>query len=842
MTNTTNSSINIDLENEIDMNQSISNIEKNSSLVETENKSDAASYVIELERWGITQGTFGKPPYDISEWEIAYNNLLGFNSAIAYAKDNVLPQIIVPKGVYSFCYTNLKGGAEPYLMINTSIKLFNNQTLDLNGSTFEIMYDSINKNPYDNSPTTTPAWKLSGMFIELFNCYNTHVINGIIIGEIPNRSFTDSGVGFASEKGIENTYGVYIQDGSNHCSVQNLDVSMFMGDGIIIGAYPSRLGNWYLRGSGTIAYPGYADVNGVIIQKDGAYISNNFPVIQGEYKVIQMRTGGGYTRIPIISDRTFEYLFYSSSNILITRKKAIYLQKVTIPYSTSYVRIQFTNEVVGLESLDIKYSIAKPQCNHIKISSCIIHDNHRGGISGGADFTLIEHNVIFHNGMDSGLSIPLFPSTTRYSINFEDSYSNYLTIRDNEIYSGFNGLLLGVYHAKVSGNYIAEFGGTATVVYNNANTIISDNVIYNSSPILLQSVVSTQERNIMFSNNVVTCNRLDITTTYKTHVRVLNNMFYLNYLTLDGDINVSNNHFKSYDGRNYKEYSFLKILVSKCTNNIFEDFNYGTHYRFSLIKIDGSSSIKGNIFKSVGFNNLATVNDLEFEDSVFYNCKMECQIKDKTKNSTVTFNNCRLENTNLLIGSTYVNDITTGGVTISVFFNFCNIKITEAATFNTLISIGDNKSKTQLTAGVQPRKYESIFTGCLIENTVTSKLTCLLKYGSSSMEILIPKKVLLEECTLKVTDLTKFNVLYGNTAACVDNISVLKSVTYIGFTSIPKVPYGKLELYNKMFISSDPVPPSSIELQIGTCWFNSITKKPYWWDGLSWRDASGTNV
>lgn len=835
MINDTNNKINIDLTNKINA----------LSLTETENRAETASYVIELERWGIIQGSFGKPPYNISEWEIAYNNLLGFNSAISYAKDNVLTQIIVPKGVYSFCYTNLKGGSEPYLMTNTSIKLFNNQTLDLNDSTFEIMYDSVNKNPYDKSPETTPAWKLSGVLIELFNCYNTHVINGIITGEIPNRSFSDGMAGFASEKGMENTYGVYIQDGSSHCSVQNLDVSMFMGDGIIIGAYPSRLGNWYISGSGTIAYPGYADVTGVIIQKDGAYISKKFPVIKDDYNVIQMRTGGGYTRIPIISNGTFEYLFYNSSNVLITRKKAIYLQKVTIPYSTSYVRIQFTNEVVGLGSLDIKYSISRPQCNHIKISNCIIHDNHRGGISGGADFTLIEHNVIFHNGMDSGLNIPLFPSTTRYSINFEDSYSNYLTIRDNEIYSGFNGLLLGVHHSNVSGNYIAEFGGTATVVYNNANTIISDNVIYNSNAIQLQSVVSTQERNIMFSNNVVTCNSFDITTTYKTHVRVLNNMFYLNYLTLDGDINVSNNHFKSYDGSNYEVYSFLKIRVSKCTDNIFEDFNYGTHYRFSLLKVDGSSSIKDNIFKSVGFNNVATANDLEFEDSVFYNCNMQCNIKDKTKNSTVTFNNCRLENTNILIGGAYINDLATGGVTTSVIFNFCNIKMTETNTLNTLntlISISDNKNKTQLNQGVQPRKYESIFTDCLIENSVKSKPTFLLKYGSGSMEILSPKKVLLERCRLKVTDIIKFSLLCGNTAACVDNIAILKSITYIGFISLSTLAYGKFEEYNEIFTPSGSIPPSSLELRIGTCWFNTIIKKPCWWDGLSWRDATGTTV
>lgn len=157
-----------------------------------------SDYFIELSKWGITQGSMGKPPYTTGQWTIAYNNLLGFNNALKYAKDNGRGKIVVPTGIYSFCYTNLNGGAEIYQMQNTPIKLFDYQTLDLNGSQFEVMFDSINKNPYDKSPATTPAWKLSGTLIELINCIHSHVINGKIIGEILNRSFSDGGRGFNS--------------------------------------------------------------------------------------------------------------------------------------------------------------------------------------------------------------------------------------------------------------------------------------------------------------------------------------------------------------------------------------------------------------------------------------------------------------------------------------------------------------------------------------------------------------------------------------------------------------------------------------------------------------------
>ena len=288
------------------------------------------AYVIDLEKWNIVQGDFGRPPYNDSEWEIAYNNLVGFNSAITYAKDNGITRIIVPKGIYSFCYTNLNGGSEFYEMINTPIKLYSNQILDLNGSIFKVIYDSITKNPYDKSPISTPPWKLSGKLIVLNECYNTHVINGTIIGDIPNRSFSDGGSGFNSEKGMDQTYGVNIDIGCRFCSVKSVDISMFMGDGIIIGNSPTRQGYWNISKGDTKAYPGYADINGVKVAKDGAYISNKFPIIKDEHKEIQMRSSGGYVRIPLIVNPTFEYLFYDSSDMLITRKQSVYLQTVML--------------------------------------------------------------------------------------------------------------------------------------------------------------------------------------------------------------------------------------------------------------------------------------------------------------------------------------------------------------------------------------------------------------------------------------------------------------------------------------------------------------------------------
>jgi len=510
---------------------------------------DRTQYLIELDRWGIVEGSQGKPPYTAAQWEIGYNNLLGMNKALAWANARGLTHVVLPKGNYAFIYTNLEGGAEIYQMKTIAICPFNDQILDLNGSVFEVMFDSINKNPYDKSPETTQPWKLGGCLIRLEFVKNAHVVNGTIIGDIPNRSFSDGGSGFDSEKGMEQTYGVLI-DRSSHCSVENLDVSMFMGDGVCLGAMPYR-GKYendsLSSGLGNTCAPGYMGTDGVIVQQAGAYISSEYPVDPKKFGTwVQMRSGGGYTRIVSIAHKSFEYIFLDTNKAYISRRAAVYLECVPIPYNARYVRVQFVNEAVDLASLTTAdFNLTKPQNNNIKIFNCYIHDNHRGGISGGADFTHVSHTQLFRNGSDSGIGIPLFPDSTRYALNFEDSYSNFLTIENCEISDSFNGLLLGVYHARVTGCYIHSTSGV--VVYNNASTFIDNNTFYHAGLSLMGSS-STQERNIYLTNNTIYQPQFTVSTTDHptTHVFFDTNTIYMNYGEFSGNLHMTNNYIRGH--------------------------------------------------------------------------------------------------------------------------------------------------------------------------------------------------------------------------------------------------------------------------------------------------------
>lgn len=69
-----------------------------------------------------------------------------------------------------------------------------------------------------------------------------------------------------------------------------------------------------------------------------------------------------------------------------------------VPYNAFTMAVQLLNETPGLADLTINYSITMPQTQFVTIKNCEIHDNHRGGISGGAVFTKIEKSKIITTG------------------------------------------------------------------------------------------------------------------------------------------------------------------------------------------------------------------------------------------------------------------------------------------------------------------------------------------------------------------------------------------------------------------------------------------------------------
>lgn len=797
------------------------------------------TYVIELERFGITEGSQGKPPYTLDQYEIGLNNCIGFNNALKWANHNGFGTVMLPRGRYSICYTNFSAIADNYFR-NNHIALFSNQILDLNGSTIDVMFDSNNKSPYDLSPVSNEPWRLNGRVFVIEECHNAHIRNGTIIGDIANRSFTSTGPGFESEKGMEQTYGVFF-DRSSYCSAEFIDSSMFMGDGICIGASPKGWPKTNLVINNT-CLPGFVGTDGVIVTTTpGAYVSDAYAIDPTKYSIIQMRTGGGYTRIPKMSDKQFFFVFFDAAGALIIKKPAVYLQPITVPYKATTFRIQFLNEDIGLPTLTtVNFNVGPPQCNHIKISHCQIHDNHRGGVSGGSDYTLIEYCNFYRNGEDSGIGVPLFPDTTRYAINFEDSYANYLMIYNNEFSNGFNGVLLGVYHARVVSNYFANISGV--VVYNNSNTFISQNMFYSAS-VGLMPTSEKQPRNITVSEN--TFNQptngptFDLTSHPTTRIKFTNNTVYCASGSFIGNIELENNYFRSFYGPKHTSHTTFTLSASKMIGNTFEGFDAGAGYshRVAVNKRPFSNQLfKDNLYIRCYFGSTSVDNHTEFTDSQFFSCEWSSPPKDPSKSSSVTFNNCELTDTSVNVGVSYTNNVTYGGLTVKAIFNNCKINLTEAFTKVMFSAVLENKNSPELiAAGIEVRKYECVMNNTIFDNQITSKNTYMFKYTIvSAVDTDSNKTVKLKGCTFVLADATKFSLLVQNYPT---NLAIVDDTEYVGFTAFTAPTGDKLRTsYKQSYVKSSAAPILNKET---TCWFDTTVNKAYWWTGTAWVDAMG---
>lgn len=661
--------------------------------LEAADVSGKSVFYVDLAKFRITEGTFGKPPYTPEQWQAAYTNILGINEALRYASENGFAKVVLPKGTYTVCYTNLNGGATIAEMVNTPIRMRSHLTLDLNGSTIEVMYDSLNKNPFDLSPPTTEPWRLGGHVIEFKDCVHSHIMNGTIIGDIPNRSFSDGGSGFNSERGMENTYGVAFSDGSRFCSAKNLDVSMFMGDGITMSASPLRVGNWMVIPFNPTHSPGYIDDSGTIVARPGAYVTNAYPIDPAEFKQITLRSGGGYTRIVPFKNRVFQYVFLDENGAVVRRVNGRYLQTVVVPHNAKQLRIQVLNEEPDLPSLNINYMVTKPQPSFIEVTYCEIHDNHRGGITGGADFTYIAHNRIYNNGQDSGIGVPIFPDSTRYAINFEDSFANYVSIENNYIYSHFNGLLLGVLHAEVTGNFF--FGTSGVVVYNNHVCIVKNNVFLESPGLSLQTTSAYEDRNIFFDSNTVEfAGSLNINATDRTTVYLSNNRLMISSASVRGNIHMTDNEVRYLGdkaGNTQAVFDGKKIV-----GNTFEGFQTTTTYAHQLFvgKANGADAlIRGNIFRHVDLLGTFQANEVEYLDSEFYHCTISGKHSDKTKDSVVKLVNCYLSDSRIAHQGVFVNDTTSSDITQKAYLVQCRITFTEAFGNNDFYTFYENKDE-----------------------------------------------------------------------------------------------------------------------------------------------------
>ncbi|WP_459500028.1 right-handed parallel beta-helix repeat-containing protein [Bacillus sp. C1] len=441
------------------------------------------NFLIELDRWGIKEGLPTKPYVD-ADYIQADKNIQGINNALQFAANNNYSEVILPKGIYALCYPR-------------EIIMVTNLSFNLNGSTLKVIYDSNKKSPFDNR-TTTDYYNFKGISFVFSKVSNSYLCNGEIVGCREDRSFLDS-----REVAQEHSYGVVFRQGASYNTLRNCTIRDYMGDNI---SFLSTGYADYAEFDPGLTVNSLDYATGLPITNTGKTLISKFlnlpqniiPSYQSMYVA-----GAGYARTTNLNNKNFDIFFYDQADkfIGVHKKRRIY-SDITIPVNAKKIRFQFFDETVTAKNLGITLWYG-PMPSHNTVTHCEIYNGHRGGITGGGSYNVIEHNTIRDNGKALGRFIdgkPIFNDPTRYSINMEDSYGANCVIRHNEMYGSYHGILVGCYDIDIYDNTIHNIDNIAINIYGTASGKIRGNTVFNSqvnlglmSPIFYSPLISVTD-------------------------------------------------------------------------------------------------------------------------------------------------------------------------------------------------------------------------------------------------------------------------------------------------------------------------------------------------------------
>lgn len=571
-------------------------------------KAGHSVYTVDLKRWGITEGVPNKP-YVRYDYLIADANIQGINAAIQYASDNGFDVVKLPKGEYSLCYPR-------------QIKMKSSLTLNLGGSTLKVIYDSDNKSPFDERQTD--FYRFGGISISFENVTNAHLVNGKMLGCRYDRSFLNSDL----ELRNEDSYGVVISHGSHFCSVKYCDISGYMGDNISFSS--TSLYTEEIK-QGETSLNNLDMVTGALISSTDSLVTRTVNIPSGFTSFTI--NGGGYTRVTALKNKYVNVFFYDANDHFIGVTKGVKIYShITIPNRAKKIKLVFLGEADPDKHywVYLRFGLF-PHHNLIEFND--IHDGHRGGITLGGSYNTIQHNIIRDNGKSSKVfqdDIPAFYDTTRYAINQEDSFGDNCVIRNNLVYGGFNGILIGCYDVSVTDNVIHNLDYSAISLYTVYSAKITGNVISHCGNSFGTNGTSLKNAHIFISENSVTETPVILDNEdYK--IKITNNNF--NNMT-----NIKLNSKTSFINNNITLSALLVINNGTLKSNEFSSTNN------SKIRLEKISSVDDCKFTGVEFTpdssvSSRTIKSCTFEDSLISD--MAFNVKSKLLELT----NCHFKDT-----------------------------------------------------------------------------------------------------------------------------------------------------------------------------------------------------
>ncbi len=459
-------------------------------------------YQVDLKKFGITPGyqkKGGNGHYSDRQYDLMYNNGIGFTKAIRWAYDNGYDGIRFPKNDY--CFTpRTTGNDEPAEAPLVLVQDFDKYDIDLGGGSYYLIVDSKRKSRYYSLSPEKPYAQGGTMFF-IAACINLQIHNGNMVGDRALRDYDDG-----NERSQEKSRAFAVSGYCQNIRFYHMKMRDFMADGI---SCAQSGGIW--RGYDDIyqgirrvspgkSLPIAGDRNHTTLTdyfKINLY-SQKDAVKLGVVRKIASRhaysinNNQGYTRL-INPYHNLEILTFDetkSKDIPLRIIKSSYLETIFLNPEETGIRIRSAyDEGATKDGLQHSETISELISSHILIEDCSFEDNHRGGISGGSNDLTIRYCSFHKNHVVknySGKIIPLYlVAGTNYHINFEDSFAKDLKVygcKFSRTANTIGKLLFGVYtmdfHHNVSDAPVS--------IYNNVFSDIHDNR-FSGSPLWFSS-------------------------------------------------------------------------------------------------------------------------------------------------------------------------------------------------------------------------------------------------------------------------------------------------------------------------------------------------------------------
>lgn len=265
----------------------------------------------------------------------------GLTALLQWSASSGYRKVVLPSGTYRL---------DPAYTVQMASRL----TLDMNGSTFRL----------------TPSNDGNSVMVEIAHCFDSHVINGTIDGDL-------AGHDYSVDANSEHVRGIRLAQGAEYCSFQNLTIKNITGYGSNTDLdYIGRVTPWNLSHTpqkqvGAFTAGEVDETTGIVgssTDRVATAAQLDITNFMTSYGFIQLGIFGGYQSNPV-DNWTYRASFYDASGNYISSMVGYLYRRMYPPANARKVRFTlFTNQTVAANVTSIFNNRVPYNCDFLNLT------------------------------------------------------------------------------------------------------------------------------------------------------------------------------------------------------------------------------------------------------------------------------------------------------------------------------------------------------------------------------------------------------------------------------------------------------------------------------------------